>query len=142
MRIPLDYYRILGIFPQATDEQLRQAYRDRSVQLPRREYSDLAIEARRQLLEQAYSVLSNPTQKAKYENQFLQAQSAYQEQEGAESSATETEAIRESSSVTTWEIEVEPEQLPGSLLIFHELGEYELVINYGESYLSTLPTSP
>ncbi|CCQ63587.1 IMS domain-containing protein [Crocosphaera watsonii] len=142
MRIPLDYYRILGIFPQATDEQLRQAYRDRSVQLPRREYSDLAIEARRQLLEQAYSVLSNPTQKAKYENQFLQAQFAYQEQEGAESSATETEAIRESSSVTTWEIEVEPEQLPGSLLIFHELGEYELVINYGESYLSTLPTSP
>ena len=63
MRIPLDYYRILGIFPQATDEQLRQAYRDRQVQLPRREYSANAIAGRKKLLEQAYRVLSNPDQK-------------------------------------------------------------------------------
>ncbi|MGK7878631.1 MAG: IMS domain-containing protein [Crocosphaera sp.] len=142
MRIPLDYYRILGIFPQATDEQLQQAYRDRGVQLPRREYSNQAIEGRRQLLEQAYSVLSNPTQKAKYEAQFWQAQSTYHEQEEEASSGSETEAIEESSLAKTWEIDIDSEQLPGSLLIFHELGEYELVINYGESYLSTLPTSP
>ncbi|MDJ0659851.1 MAG: IMS domain-containing protein [Crocosphaera sp.] len=141
MRIPLDYYRILGIFPQATDEQLRQAHRDRGVQLPRREYSQQAIQARRQLLEQAYRVLSNPTQKAKYETQFWQAQAAYQEQGRTASSGSGTEGLRESSASTASEIEVEPEQIPGSLLIFHELGEYELVIKYGETYLHTLPTS-
>ncbi len=128
MRIPLDYYRILGIFPQATDEQIRQAHRDRSVQLPRREYSNQAIQARRQLLEQAHGVLSHPVQKAKYEKQFWQDQASHQE---------EGENIVPSTS----EIEIEPEQIPGSLLILHELGEYELVIKYGESYLQTLPTS-
>ncbi|MDJ0599697.1 MAG: IMS domain-containing protein [Crocosphaera sp.] len=141
MRIPLDYYRILGIFPQATDEQLRQAYRDRSVQLPRREYSNQAIQGRRQLLEQAYSVLSDPAQKAEYETQFWQAQAAYQEGGETPSSGSGTEATGESSASTLSEIEIEPEQVPGSLLIFHELGEYELVINYGETYLQTLPTS-
>ncbi|MDJ0728575.1 MAG: IMS domain-containing protein [Crocosphaera sp.] len=141
MRIPLDYYRILGIFPQATDEQLRQAYRDRSVQLPRREYSNQAIQGRRQLLEQAYRVLSNPDQKANYETQFWQDQAAYQEEGERPSSGSGTERRGESSGSTTSEIEIEPEQLPGSLLIFHELGEYELVIKYGGTYLQTLPNS-
>ncbi|EAZ94144.1 IMS domain-containing protein [Crocosphaera chwakensis] len=140
MRIPLDYYRILGIFPQATDEQIRQAHRDRSVQLPRREYSNQAIQARRRLLEQAYSVLSNPAQKAKYETQFWQDQASYQE-EGEKSSSSGTEVIGETFVPTTSEIEIEPGQLPGSLLILHELGEYELAIKYGESYLQTLPAS-
>ncbi|WP_107668402.1 IMS domain-containing protein [Cyanothece sp. BG0011] len=141
MRIPLDYYRILGIFPQATDEQLRQAYRDRSVQLPRREYSNQGIQARKQLLEKAYSVLSNPAQKAKYETQFWQDQAAYQEEGDKASVESPTEGVGENARPTTSEIEIEPEQVPGSLLIFQELGEYELVIKYGESYLQTLPTS-
>ncbi|ACB49642.1 unknown [Crocosphaera subtropica ATCC 51142] len=141
MRIPLDYYRILGIFPQVTDEQLRQAYRDRSIQLPRREYSNQAIQSRRQLLEQAYGVLSNPAQKAKYEAQFWQDQASYQEAGESPSPRSATEAVSESSPLTTAEIDIEPEQLTGSLLILHELGEYELVIKYGESYLQTLPTS-
>lgn len=128
MRIPLDYYRILGIFPQATDEQIRQAHRDRSVQLPRREYSNQAIQARRQLLEQAYSVLSDPAQKSKYEAEFWQTQASLEE---------EGENVVPTSS----EIDIDSEKVPGSLLILHELGEYELVIKYGESYLQTLPTS-
>jgi hypothetical protein len=44
VRIPLDYYRILGLPIQATAEQLSQAYRDRALQLPRREYSDAATQ--------------------------------------------------------------------------------------------------
>ena len=63
MRIPLDYYRILGLPIQATAEQLQQAYRDRTLQLPRREYSEAAIAARKQLLEKAYAVLSTPKQR-------------------------------------------------------------------------------
>ncbi|MGK7960225.1 IMS domain-containing protein [Crocosphaera sp.] len=141
MRIPLDYYRILGIFPQATDEQVHQAHRDRCVQLPRREYSQQAIQSRRQLLEQAYRVLSNPTQKANYEAQFWQAQAGCQEEGETVSPGSGTEAPGESSALTPSEIEIEPEQVPGSLLIFHELGEYELVIKYGETYLATLPTA-
>lgn len=59
MRIPLDYYRILGLPTQASAEQLQQAYRDRIMQLPRREYSSMAIASRKQLIDQAYAVLAN-----------------------------------------------------------------------------------
>lgn len=73
MRIPLDYYRILGLPIQATPEQLRQAYRDRAQQLPRREYSEAAIEAYKQLLDRAYSVLADPVQRRDYDQQFFSA---------------------------------------------------------------------
>ncbi len=63
MRIPLDYYRILGLPLAASDEQLRQAYSDRIVQLPRREYSIAATTSRKQLVEEAYVVLSNPKER-------------------------------------------------------------------------------
>jgi DnaJ-class molecular chaperone len=76
VRIPLDYYRILGVPIQATDSQLSQAYHDRALQLPRREYSDAAIEARKQLLDEAYSVLSDPEQRAEYDAGFLAATQA------------------------------------------------------------------
>ncbi|HEY9708523.1 MAG TPA: J domain-containing protein, partial [Oculatellaceae cyanobacterium] len=71
MRIPLDYYRILGLPIQATAEQLGQAYRDRALQLPRREYSEAAIASRRQLLDEAYAVLSDPEQRSVYDASFL-----------------------------------------------------------------------
>ncbi len=66
MRIPLDYYRILGLPIQTSAEQLQQAYRDRTVQLPQREYSAAAIEARNQLIAAAYAVLSDPEQRQRY----------------------------------------------------------------------------
>ena len=56
MRIPLDYYRILSVPVKATAEQLEQAYSDRLLQQPRREYSETAIEARQQLIEYSYQV--------------------------------------------------------------------------------------
>lgn len=71
MRIPLDYYRILGLPIQATAEQLRQAHRDRTQQLPRREYSEATIVARKQLIDEAYAVLSNPEQRRTYDGSFL-----------------------------------------------------------------------
>lgn len=139
MRILLDYYRILGVFPKATDEQLRQAYRDRSAQLPRREYSRLAIQSRKQLLAQAYRVLGDPDQGKRYEAQFLQEHLPKQNE--SETPPSETASIEESSSEILLGIEITPEQLGGSLLIFHELGEYELIIKYGEQYLNYSPSS-
>ena len=71
MRIPLDYYRILGLPIQATAEQMRQAHQDRTQQLPRREYSEVAITARKELIDEAYAVLSDPEQRQSYDVNFL-----------------------------------------------------------------------
>ncbi|MEM1172696.1 MAG: IMS domain-containing protein [Cyanobacteria bacterium P01_H01_bin.35] len=71
MRIPLDYYRILGLPIQATAEQLRQAHRDRTQQFPRREYSEATIVARKQLIDEAYTVLSDSEQRQTYDGSFL-----------------------------------------------------------------------
>jgi DnaJ-class molecular chaperone len=71
VRIPLDYYRILGLPIQATAEQRSQAYRDRTLQLPRREYSEAAIASRKQLLDEAYAVLCDPEQRSAYDASFL-----------------------------------------------------------------------
>jgi len=71
VRIPLDYYRILGLPLAASDEQLRQAYSDRIVQLPRREYSQAAIASRKQLIEEAYVVLSDPKERSSYDQLYL-----------------------------------------------------------------------
>ncbi|MEB3342917.1 IMS domain-containing protein [Okeania sp.] len=71
MRIPLDYYRILGLPIQATAEQLQQAHKDRTQQFPRREYSEATIVARKQLIDEAYAVLSDPEQRQTYDGSFL-----------------------------------------------------------------------
>jgi DnaJ-class molecular chaperone len=71
VRIPLDYYRILGLTIQATAEQRSQAYRDRTLQLPRREYSEAAIASRKQLLDEAYAVLKDPEQRSAYDARKL-----------------------------------------------------------------------
>ncbi|HAE05169.1 MAG TPA: molecular chaperone DnaJ, partial [Richelia sp.] len=71
MHIPLDYYRILGLPLAASEEQLRQAYSDRIAQLPRREYSQVAIAARKQIIEEAYIVLFDPLKRREYEQEYL-----------------------------------------------------------------------
>lgn len=72
MQIPLDYYRILGVPIQATDEQLQQAYGDRSSQLPRREYGEFAIASRKLLLDQAYHILVDSEKRLAYDADFLE----------------------------------------------------------------------
>ncbi|TVQ63652.1 MAG: DUF4101 domain-containing protein [Spirulina sp. DLM2.Bin59] len=112
MRIPLDYYRILGIPIQADGQQLSQAYHDRALQLPRREYSDLAINTRKQLLDEAYSVLANPEERSHYDANFLN-----------------------SPDPQSPSLEINHNQLLGALLLLHELGEYELVLQLAQSLL-------
>ncbi|MCU0545649.1 MAG: IMS domain-containing protein [Oscillatoriaceae cyanobacterium Prado104] len=156
MLIPLDYYRILGLPIQATAEQLQQAHRDRTLQLPRREYSEVAIVARRQLLDEACAVLSDPDQRQAYDASFLaktydresEAGIAGKHQRPKTSAGAATvlqnegEVDRSESGVTeaiadphTPSIEINDNQFLGALLVLQELGEYELVQKLGRPYL-------
>ncbi len=122
VRIPLDYYRILGLPIQAPAEQLTQAHHDRTRQMPRREYSENALASRRALLDEAYTVLSDPEQRATYDTRFL---------------TTQYEPDLTSTVEQTPHIDIAEQNLVGALLILQELGEYELVLKVGRPYLSS-----
>lgn len=143
MRIPLDYYRILGLPIQATAEQLQQAHRDRTLQLPRREFSEAAIEARKQLIDEAYAVLSDPARRQDYDTTLL---AKSYDLEGGRSPDFPDEGYLGNLSVSSRSdfaspdpysptIEIDDEQFVGALLILQELGEYELVAKLGRPYL-------
>ncbi|MEH2042643.1 IMS domain-containing protein [Nostoc sp.] len=136
MRIPLDYYRILGLPLAASDEQLRQAYSDRIVQLPRREYSQAAISSRKQLIEEAYVVLSDPKQRSTYDQLYL-AHAYDPDNLAAAAVALENrpESTKRDSDTQSLGIEITQDELVGALLILQELGEYELVLKLGRPYL-------
>ena len=137
MRIPLDYYRILGLPLAASDEQLRQSYSDRIVQLPRREYSQAAISSRKQLIEEAYVVLSNPKERSSYDQLYLAH--AY----GPDGNGNATVAVgnhpennNADPDIQSLSIDISQKELVGALLILQELGEYELVLKLGHDYLT------
>ncbi len=135
MRIPLDYYRILGLPIQASHEQLQQAYRDRALQLPRREYSEAAIAARKQILEEAYAVLSNPEQRSRYDHGYLTQTYDQHEQDAAVANDDNSGLHLGAVDPRTPSIEISDNQLVGALLILQELGEYEIVLKLGRPYL-------
>jgi curved DNA-binding protein CbpA len=138
VRIPLDYYRILGLPLAASQEQLRQAYSDRIVQLPRREYSQAAISSRKQLIEEAYVVLSDPKERSSYDQLYLAH--AY-DPDGTASATVAVENRRGNnhgpidSQNQNLSIEISQEELVGALLILQDLGEYEIVLKLGRPYL-------
>lgn len=136
MRIPLDYYRILGLPLAASEEQLRQAYSDRIVQLPRREYSQAAISSRKQLIEEAYVVLLDPKQRSTYDQLYL-AHAYDPDNLAAAAVALEnrTESTKKGIDTQSLGIEITQDELVGALLILQELGEYELVLKLGRPYL-------
>ncbi|MBW4466868.1 MAG: DUF4101 domain-containing protein [Pegethrix bostrychoides GSE-TBD4-15B] len=136
MRIPLDYYRVLGLPIQATAEQLQQAHRDRTQQLPRREFSEAAILARRALIDQAYGLLSDPSQRQDYDASFLAKSYDLSDAEAENFSEDLGYRSTEGSDSYSPSIELEEPQLVGALLILLELGEYELVLRLGRPYLN------
>ena len=155
MRIPLDYYRILGLPIQATPEQLRQAHRDRTLQLPRREYSEIAIESRKSLIDEAYTLLADPEQRQTYDGQFLTRAHSLQVEgfKGEATTGIAAELNPELGEATlrslatdatplpapepyTPTIELDDAQFVGALLILLELGEYELVIRLGRPFVA------
>ena len=146
MQVPLDYYRILGLPIQAKPEQLQQAHRDRVLQLPRREYSERAIAARRELLDEAYAILSDPARREAYNGQFMRfntkaaASSPTPKSEIAATIGTtvgSTSGAEGSGSTQNPQphIEVETHQVVGALLLLQELGEYEQVLDVGTPLL-------
>ena len=157
MLIPLDYYRILGLPIQATAEQLQQAHRDRTLQLPRREYSEVAIVARKQLLDEACAVLSDSDGRKAYDASFLaktydrESEAAIAAKQRSKSSAQQTTVLQDDAGETapaeskaldavpdphTPSIEIDDNQFVGALLVLQELGEYELVQKLGRPYLN------
>ncbi|MGL6345074.1 MAG: IMS domain-containing protein [Waterburya sp.] len=144
MRIPLDYYQILGVTIQASAQQLEQAYSDRLLQEPRREYNKQAIQARQELIQHAYQVLSDSEQKAAYDAQFfvnMQSVETAGVPAISETAAPATEVIPENSQstavLTNPTIEIASSQLLGALLIFHEFGEYELALKLGIDFYNS-----
>ncbi|MGL5792819.1 MAG: J domain-containing protein, partial [Waterburya sp.] len=144
MRIPLDYYQILGVTIQASAQQLEQAYSDRLLQQPRREYNEQAIQARRELIQHAYQVLSDSEQKAAYDAQFfvnMQSVETAGVTAISETAAPATELMPENSQptavLTNPTIEIASSQLLGALLIFHEFGEYELALKLGIDFYNS-----
>lgn len=148
MHIPLDYYRVLGLPIQATAEQLNHAHRDRTLQLPRREFSEWAIAARRQLIDEAYEVLNDPAQRKSYDETFLSKSydMGLEDGDSSDDAGPEAESV-ESSTVAAQSAERVPPRIPtididdkqfiGALLLLYELGEYELVLKLGRPYLTS-----
>ncbi len=120
----------------ASEEQLRQAYSDRVVQLPRREYSQAAITSRKNLIEEAYVVLSNPKERKTYDQLYLaHAYGSDSHQGGAVAVESRTQSHLGDVDSQTLSIDISQDELVGALLILQELGEYELVLKLGHPYL-------
>ncbi|MEB3283051.1 MAG: IMS domain-containing protein [Lyngbya sp.] len=139
MRIPLDYYRILGLPIQATAEQLKQAHRDRTMQLPRREYSDVAIESRKRLIDEAYGVLADGDQRQAYDMGFLAK--TYETEDPKTSAPVRTTVSKSltkgsANDTHTPSVEIDDKDFVGALLVLQELGEYEQVVKLSLPYLS------
>ncbi|BAZ89348.1 heat shock protein DnaJ domain-containing protein [Raphidiopsis curvata NIES-932] len=135
VQIALDYYRILGLPLAATEEQLRQAYNDRILQLPQREYSTLAIAARKRILEQAYMVLSDSKERTKYDQAYLAYAYDQAKMELASELVSNGERANQNHNPQLT-IDVTKENLAGALVLLQELGEYELVLRLGQPYLT------
>jgi hypothetical protein len=120
VRIPLDYYQILGV-PESNLSGLEQAYQDRLLQLPRQEYSDAAIESRKQLINVAYQVLNDPDQRAEYA--------------ATQCSPALAETSENSQLHCRRELDIATEHFLGGLLILFEQGEYEEINTICMPYL-------
>ncbi|MBE9041923.1 DnaJ domain-containing protein, partial [Oscillatoriales cyanobacterium LEGE 11467] len=135
MLIPLDYYRILGVPIQATAERLQEAHRDRVRQMPRREYSEGAIEKRKQLIDEAFEVLRDPQERTRYDANFL-AKTYELEPLGAIGRENGATPRSPTSNPQTPSIEIDDDRAIGALLLLQELGEYELVLKLARPLLA------
>jgi hypothetical protein len=137
VRIPLDYYRIIGLPLQATAEQIEQAYQDRLRQTPHSEYSQGTLAARKELLDLAYDVLSDPEQRSAYDANYLLSNYEVSEEEVAlpQIQSEQEEALAVTPHTPMLEVDT-PQQLLGALLILYELGEYQRVRHLAEWVLA------
>ncbi|MGB3237660.1 MAG: IMS domain-containing protein [Geitlerinemataceae cyanobacterium] len=142
MLIPLDYYRILGLPIQATAEQVELAHRDRVRQMPRREYSEIAIRQRKQLIDEAFSILLDAEDRSRYDAKFLAKTYELESPSAATAQHSENGTASTPSRVEhpTPTLEIEDDPPIGALILLQELGEYELVLKLGRPYLGNSAT--
>jgi curved DNA-binding protein CbpA len=118
VQIPLDFYRILGVPHRATLEQLQQAFDDRLQQLPRQEYSNAAIAARKQILEEAFVILADPQKRQAYDDKI----------------SAQDELLTEGGGLGL-ELDMPDKKLAGVLLVLQEVGAYPQILEIGTAYL-------
>jgi curved DNA-binding protein CbpA len=116
VQILLDFYRILGVPHRATLEQLQQAFDDRLQQLPRQEYSNAAIAARKQILEEAFVMLADPHKRQAYDEKI----------------SAQDEPLMDGA---TLGLDTPDKKLAGVLLVLQEIGAYPQILEIGKAYL-------
>jgi len=137
VRIPLDYYQVLGILPEAPEEQISLAYQDKMVQMPHLGFSEGALEARRTLLKAAREVLTDPDRRREYHQRWWEKSG---EELLAEVALTGEEPGTEKEKEPF--LEIEESQLIGALLILQELGDYALTVELAETALQSASEDP
>ena len=66
--MPRDYYEVLGVSKDASDDEIKKAFRSQAKKYhPDLHPGDQEAEARFKEVNEAYSVLSDPEKKAKYD---------------------------------------------------------------------------
>ncbi len=116
VQILLDFYRILGVPHRVTLEQLQQAFDDRLQQLPRQEYSNAAIAARKQILEEAFVMLADPQKRQAYDEKI----------------SAQDEPLMDGSALG---LDTPDKKLAGVLLVLQEIGAYPQILEIGKAYL-------
>lgn len=137
MRIPLDYYQVLGILPEAPEEQISLAYQDKMVQMPHLGFGEGALEARRTLLKAAREVLTDPERRRQYHQEWWGKSG---EELLAEVDLTGEEPEPETEKEPF--LEIEESRLIGALLILQELGDYALTVELAETALQSASEDP
>lgn len=72
MALP-DYYRALGVRPDASSAQIDRAYAERMRELGEQNLAEHVLDRRQNLLIDAYAALKDPETRAAYDRQFKQA---------------------------------------------------------------------
>ena len=80
---PLDYYEILGVSPDATDEEIRRAYRRMLAEWNPDHNEDPNAPQMTRLINEAWEVLRNPDKRAEYQYHYFQVRSRNDQQERA-----------------------------------------------------------
>lgn len=129
MEISLDYYRILGVPVQADSDLIEQAYHDRIIQLPHKGYTEYAINSRKNIIQQAYDVLSQEESRLEYESSFSSSPLETETLESEDFSAEDSEVFSDGN------IDIDESLFVGALIILLDLGEYELIISLIQPYI-------